>query len=90
MASQAFFPCTGDGDRLLWTIKDERRKRTDPPDELSQAVMGRAISGELRKLRLDVSQATIWGYLPRRSKTVPDWAQLSANRPTDPSTCSLS
>jgi putative transposase len=39
------------------------------------------IHGELLKLGVDVTQATVGRYLPRRPKTLPDLAQLSAQPP---------
>jgi hypothetical protein len=90
MASQAFshalataIGCSG---QSKTNAESERIRRMSS----ANAFWGAPSLVKLLKLRLDVSQATVGGYLPRRSKTVPDWVQLSANRPTDPSTCSLS
>ena len=59
------------------TARDEPRDPPiDPPDEPGKPALGRAprIHGELLKLGIEVSQATVGRYLPWRPKAPsPTW-----------------
>ena len=79
------------GFKLLWTWKSRRRARppggrfgapsAHPPDGRGQPPMGRAaIHGDLRKLGLEIGQATVSKYLVRR-RTPPSqtWRTFLAN-----------
>jgi Integrase core domain len=71
----------------FWTIQDEcGSPRPDPVDELCQPSLWGAprIHGELLKLGVDVSQATVGRYLPRRPKTASrTWRSFLHNHLTD-------
>jgi hypothetical protein len=74
---------------LSRTPQDERRNPgPDPSDESRQSALGRPshsprIHGELLKLGIDVSQATVGRHLPRRSKAPsPTWRSFRRNHMT--------
>jgi putative transposase len=70
----------------VWTLQDESgNPRPDPPDELCQPSLGRTSHPwRILKLGIEVSQATVGRYLPRRPKTPsPTWRSFLHNHLTD-------